>query len=117
MVSFFGPLGSFTHEAAMKRFGTRAHLNAGTTIDEVFEAVETGIADTGIVPIYNSTGGFVNDTLDELLRRDFVQSRCQIAEQLEMDIHLRLIGRGSPRRIRRIYTHPIPLKHSRGWVK
>jgi chorismate mutase/prephenate dehydratase len=117
MVSYFGPPGSFTHEAAMKRFGARACLDAGTTIGEVFEAIEAGVAEAGIVPIYNSTGGFVNDTLDELLRRDFVTSGCQIAEQLEMDIHLRLIGRGSPRRIRRIYTHPIPLKHSRGWVK
>lgn len=117
MVSYFGPPGSFTHEATLRRFGRHAAVDAGATIGEVFEAVESGRAERGVVPIYNSTGGFVNDTLDELLRADFARTGCQIAEQLEMDIHLRLMGRGSPRRIRCVYTHPIPLKHSRGWVK
>ncbi|MSR64269.1 MAG: ACT domain-containing protein [Verrucomicrobiae bacterium] len=117
MVSYLGPSGSFTQEAAIKRFGARARLEAGTTIGEVFESVEAGRAQSGVVPIYNSTGGFVNDTLDELLRVEFSRSGCQIAEQLEMDIHLCLMGRGTAGRIRRIYTHPIPLKHSRGWVK
>jgi chorismate mutase/prephenate dehydratase len=117
MVSYFGPPGSFTHEVALKRFGEKARLEAETTIGEVFAAVKSQRARTGLVPIYNSTGGFVSDTLDELLRADFVRSGCRIAEELKMDIELCLLGRGRPRPVRRVFTHPIPLKHSRGWVR
>src|ERR1043166_7836577 len=116
MIAYFGPPGSFTHEIALKRFGQHTRLECESTVGEVFEAVESGEATTGIVPVYNSTGGFVNDTLDQLLRTDFVHSGCRIAEELKMDIQLCLIGRGKPRSVRRIYTHPIPLKHSRSWV-
>jgi len=117
MLSYFGPPGSFTHEVALKRFGRHARLEAESTVGEVFEAVKSKRAQTGLVPIYNSTGGFVNDTLDELLRPDFVHSGCRIAEELKMDIQLCLLARGSAKRIRRICTHPIPLKHSRAWAR
>lgn len=117
MVSYFGPQGSFTHEVALQRFGTHARLEAGATIGEVFEAVKSGRARRGIVPIYNSTAGFVNDSVDELLRPDFVRSGCRINEQLKKEIHLCLMGRGSAKRVRRVYTHPVPLKHSRPWVE
>jgi chorismate mutase/prephenate dehydratase len=117
MICYFGPPGSFTHEVALKRFGTRARLEAAGTVGEVFAAVKVRRARAGLVPLYNSTGGFVNDTLDELLRPDFVRAGCRIGEEWKMDIRLCLMGRGSPRRIRRICTHPIPLLHSRAWAR
>lgn len=116
VISYFGPSGSFTHEIALQRFGPKARLEAGAAIGEVFDAVKRDRAERGIVPIYNSTAGFVNDTVDELLRADFVRSGCQINEQLKKDIHLCLMGRGSAKQVRRIYTHPVPLKHSRPWA-
>lgn len=117
MIAYFGPQGSFTHEVALQRFGERARLEAKASIGEVFEAVKTNRARMGIVPIYNSTAGFVNDSVDELLRPDFARSGCRIHEQLKKEIHLCLMGRGSPKRVQRVYTHPVPLKHSRPWVQ
>ena len=60
---------SVTVEGSLLRQVDR--MAGGASRSEVFETVAAGNAETGIVPIYNSTGGFVNDTLDELLRRDF----------------------------------------------
>src|ERR1051325_2326130 len=108
LISYFGPAGGFTHRAAFKRFGGQSHFIPGTSISEVFDEVKSDKAAVGVVPIYNTTGGFVNDTVDELLRTEFVRTKCQITEELEMDIRLCLMGRGHPRGVRRIYSHSYP---------
>ncbi len=65
-VAYLGPDATFTHEAALKQFGTAARLSAAESISGVFREVEKGEADYGVVPIENSLEGAVTYTLDML---------------------------------------------------
>ena len=62
-VGFLGPEGTFTQTAVFKHFGHSVRALPFHTIDEVFQEVESGAADFGVVPIENSTEGSVNNTL------------------------------------------------------
>ena len=69
-VGYLGPAGTFTHAAAMRGFGTSAHLIPLKNIADIFEEVERGRAEYGVVPVENSTEGPVNITLDRLIDSD-----------------------------------------------
>ena len=56
-VGFLGPEGTFTQTAVFKHFGHSVRALPFHTIDEVFQEVESGAADFGVVPIENSTEG------------------------------------------------------------
>ena len=67
IIGYFGPPGTFTEEAALTVDGEHIAFN---TITEVFQAVENGKVDCGVVPIENSIEGSVGLTLD-LLAHDY----------------------------------------------
>ena len=66
-ISYLGPIGSHTQEAADKKFGLNSRKIHSKTIKDVFLSVEQGESDFGIVPLENSIEGPVGETLDELL--------------------------------------------------
>jgi len=66
LISFLGPEGSFTHQAAESRFGAIAEYISLPSIKSVFESVETGRAKYGVVPIENNQEGMVKETMDYL---------------------------------------------------
>src|SRR5687768_16501262 len=63
-VAFLGPEGTFSQQAVLKHFGHSVRALPLPAISEVFEEVQAGHADFGVVPIENSTEGTVNHTLD-----------------------------------------------------
>ncbi|OQO04520.1 hypothetical protein B0A48_09442 [Cryoendolithus antarcticus] len=64
-ISFLGPVASYTHAAALQRFGHSDYvLRPVTTIEDIFAAVANSTADRGVVPFENSTNGIVPATLD-----------------------------------------------------
>ena len=63
--AFFGPVGTFS-EAALRAVVPDAPATAMTSVDATIEAVRTGAADVGCVPIENSVEGGVPATLDGL---------------------------------------------------
>ena len=66
-VAYLGPEATFTHEAALRSFGTSVELEPQTTVAEVFARVERGEVEHGVVPVENSMEGAVTHTLDELM--------------------------------------------------
>jgi chorismate mutase/prephenate dehydratase len=83
------------------------------TIDEVFQEVECGAADFGVVPIENSTEGSVNNTLDM-----FLTSPLKIAGEIELRIEQHLMGREKGLdKIERICAHEQSLAQCRGWIR
>lgn len=66
MISFLGPKGTFTHQAA-NIFGD--DLVPYCTIPAVMESVANGETDFGVVPIENSIEGPVGITLDSLAHK------------------------------------------------
>lgn len=70
LISFLGPEGSFTHQAAESRFGAVADYISLPSIKSIFDSVETGRAKYGIVPIENNQEGMVKETMDLLFERN-----------------------------------------------
>jgi chorismate mutase/prephenate dehydratase len=112
-VGYLGPEGTFTQTAVYKHFGHSVRGLPYSTIDEVFQEVESGVADFGVVPIENSTEGTVNHTLDM-----FLTSPLKIGGEIEMRIEQHLLGNteglGS---IQRICAHEQSLAQCRGWLR
>lgn len=66
-VAYQGEAGAYSEAGAVALFGDAVHLPL-TTIRKVFEAVEVGRADFGLVPIDNSQAGTINETYDCFLK-------------------------------------------------
>lgn len=111
-IAYFGPAGTYTHEAARLKFGASVEYDPQTSISEVFRAVTRGKADFGVVPIENSTEGAVTHTLDE-----FMDSDLKICAQLLLRIEHNLLSKGPKEEIRRIYSHPQSLGQCRQWLR
>jgi chorismate mutase/prephenate dehydratase len=110
-VAYLGPEFTFSHLAAIERFGQSAELVPVGTIAAVFEEVERGQAQFGVVPMENSTDGRVSDTLD-----CFSRSQARISGELPLRIHHCLLGVGERDEIRTVYSKPQPLSQCRNWL-
>jgi chorismate mutase/prephenate dehydratase len=112
-VGFLGPEGTFTQTAVYKQFGHSVRALPFHTIDEIFQEVESGVADFGVVPIENSSEGSVNNTLDM-----FLTSPLKIAGEIELRIEQHLLGRMTGLdNIERICAHEQSLGQCRGWLR
>jgi chorismate mutase/prephenate dehydratase len=109
--AYLGPEFTFSHLAAIERFGHSAQLVPVGTIAAVFEEVERGQAQYGVVPMENSTDGRVSDTLD-----CFSRSRVRICGEVPLRIHHCLLGTGSRDAVRTVYSKPQPLSQCRNWL-
>ena len=112
-IGFLGPEGTFTQTAVYKHFGHSVRALPYHTIDEVFQEVESGAADFGVVPIENSTEGSVNHTLDL-----FLTSPLKISGEIELKIEQHLMSRFKGlENIERICAHEQSLAQCRGWIR
>jgi chorismate mutase / prephenate dehydratase len=111
-VAFLGPPATFTHQAALQRFGRSARYQPARSIADVFDDVERGRAHHGVVPVENSTEGAVNITLDRL-----VDSEALIAGELYLDVAQHLLSRAPQLGdVKRVASHPQALAQCRGWL-
>ena len=112
-ISYLGPEGTFTQSAVYKHFGHSVRGLPFSSIDEVFQEVECGAADFGVVPIENSTEGTVNHTLDM-----FLTSPLKIGGEIELRIEQHLLGSmPSLEHVERICAHQQSLAQCRGWLR
>lgn len=110
-IAYLGPAYSFTHLAALERFGTSVSLVPVNSIAAVFEEVNRGHADYGIAPIENSTDGRVVDTLDM-----FTRLPLKICGEVQLAIHHNLLARCQRSEITEIYSKPQALSQCREWL-
>ena len=112
-VGYLGPEGTFTQTAVYKHFGHSVRGLPFSTIDEVFQEVESGAADFGVVPIENSTEGTINHTLDM-----FITSPLKVGGEIELRIEQHLLGNlGGLGDVERICAHEQSLAQCRGWLR
>ena len=112
-IGFLGPEGTFTQTAVFKHFGHSVRALPFHTIDEIFQEVESGAADFGVVPIENSTEGSVNNTLDM-----FLTSPLKIGGEIELRIEQHLLGNEKGLdKIERICAHEQSLAQCRSWLR
>jgi chorismate mutase/prephenate dehydratase len=111
-VAFLGPEGTFTQQAVLRHFGHSVRALALPTVDEVFQEVEAGNADFGVVAIENSSEGTITNTLDR-----FLTSPLRICGEVELRIHHCLIGKmDALERVVRVCSHGQALAQCRGWL-
>lgn len=112
-VGYLGPEGTFSQQAAQKHFGHSAHGMPLASIEEVFEEVEAGNADFGVVPVENSTQGTIQSTLDM-----FLTSGLKICGEVELRVHQHLLSRsGRIEDVERIYSHPQSFAQTKAWLR
>ncbi|MDY5583699.1 MAG: prephenate dehydratase [Candidatus Merdousia sp.] len=112
MVAYLGPKATFTHQAAVKNFGSSVDYRPMPSIPDVFASVESGDADYGVIPIENSTEGAVFHSMDML--RD---SSLYIVGQVYMPIEHCLISRGTLETIRKVCSKDQAIGQCREWLR
>src|SRR5947207_333729 len=111
-IGYLGPEATFTHQAAILRFGSSLRYFPHKTITDVFNEVGKNRADYGVVPIENTTEGFVTHTLDM-----FVDSDLKIVSQIVLPIQHCLLSRCRRVQIKKLFAHPQALAQCRAWVQ
>ena len=103
VVAFQGEHGAYSEEAATTHFGAKTEKLPCLTLRQVFEAVEDGRAQYGIVPAENSLEGSVNDTYDLLL-----QSALKISGEVKIRINHCLLALHDTKLedLKAVYSHP-----------
>lgn len=110
-IGFLGPAGTFSHAAAVRKFGSSVDYVPLTEIISVFEEVVRGHIDYGLVPVENSIGGGIVDTLDA-----FLQSSARICAEVLTSVHHNLLAREPWEKITKIYSKPEVFSQCRNWL-
>lgn len=112
IVGFLGPEATFSHEAAIKRFGAANTFTQGANIVEVLHMVERGVCDFAVVPVENSLQGVVSTTLDY-----FIDSPLKICAEVYLNVEHHLLSREkSLDTVKAIYSHPQALYQCQNWM-
>jgi chorismate mutase / prephenate dehydratase len=84
-VAYQGVEGSYSHLAAQRRYAGRpsgAALTGYASFAAAAQAVETGVADLGLLPIENTTAGSINETYD-ILSNGKLHIRGEVVSMIE----------------------------------
>jgi chorismate mutase/prephenate dehydratase len=110
-VAYLGPPGTFTHMAAVSKFGSSLDYVPIKDIEGVFLEVLDDRADYGVVPIENSIEGGITDTLDVFLDYD-----VKICSEIIMPIRQNLLANCRKEEIKRVYSKPQAFAQCRRWL-
>jgi chorismate mutase/prephenate dehydratase len=110
-IGYLGPEGTFSHMAAQRKFGSSVEYRPLADIRAVFDEVSGGHCDVGIVPIENSSGGGVVDTLD-----CFVNTQLYICGEVILEVHHNLLANCRPKQIKAVASKPEIFAQCRDWL-
>jgi len=111
-IAYLGPEATFTHQAALKKFGESIDYHAIPAIPDVFHIVAKGDADYGVIPIENSTEGAVSHSMDM-----FFESDLKICAQVYLSITQNLISLSPVEKIERVFSKDQAIAQSRNWLR
>ncbi len=112
-IGYLGPQGSFSHQAATKHFGSSVSFEDMHEIAGVFTEVVREHCHYGIVPIENSTGGGVVETLDAFREHG---EKLSIYSEVLISVHHSLLANCEPREVKRIHSKPEVFSQCRRWL-
>jgi len=114
LIAIQGERGSYSDAAAREHFGPAAEVLPCETFDLAFEAVESGRADAGLVPIENSVAGSIHRCYDLLL-----QHALSIVGERLLRVRHCLIGHPgvTVADIRQVISHPQALAQCGRFLK
>lgn len=112
-IAYLGPEYSYSHLAAIQRFGEASVYNRTATIAAVFEEVVRKHADFGVVPLENSTDGRVVDTLEMFMR---FPDQVKICSEIRLRVRHHLLANCAQSEVRRVYSKEQALSQCRNWL-
>jgi chorismate mutase/prephenate dehydratase len=110
-IAYLGPGGSFSHTAALLKFGKSVEYEPLADIHSIFDEICKGHCDLGIVPVENSIGGGVIETLDALIDTD-----VRICAEVLMTIHHNLLANCTLEEVEKVYSKPEVFAQCRNWL-
>jgi chorismate mutase/prephenate dehydratase len=111
-VAFLGPEYSYSHIAALERFGESVEYMRVGTISAVFEELNRKHIDLGVVPLENTTDGRIADTLDCFIRNPEIR----ICAEIRIKVHHHLLANCEQTEIRRVYSKAQAISQCRNWL-
>ena len=112
-IGYLGPAGTFTHQAALRRFGDSVLYLPLDTIQDVFNAVNDKKVNYGVVPLENSTVGGISSTLD-----CFIKMPLRIRSETYLPVEQCFMSSSpSLQTIQRVYSHPEALAQCQQFIK
>ena len=119
VVGFFGPVGTFTHQALLQLPSAVSGLDRGAalayaTVGLALQGVRDGDVPAALVPIENSVEGGVSATLDNLASGD----PLMIIREVVLPVQFTLFGRAGAALtdVRHVLTHPHAAAQCRDWL-
>jgi len=110
-IGFLGPEGSFSHAASVTKFGSSVEYVPLSAIPAVFDEVVRGHVDYGLVPVENSIGGGIVDTLDA-----FLTSSAKICAEVLLNVHHNLLAKEPWERITKVCSKAQVFSQCRDWL-
>jgi chorismate mutase / prephenate dehydratase len=112
-IAYLGPEYSYSHLAAIQRFGEASVYNRTANIAAVFEEVIRKHADFGVVPLNNTTDGRIVDTLDMFIR---YPGQVKICSEILLRVKHHLLANCAQSEVRRVYSKAQALSQCRNWL-
>ncbi|MEM9372977.1 MAG: prephenate dehydratase [Planctomycetota bacterium] len=112
-IGYLGPPGSYSHQASVKQFGSSVEYEDLHQIAGVFTEVRRGHVNYGLVPIENSIGGGITETLDAFREH---AGKVWVYAEVQINVHHALLSDCSPKNVRRVYSKPEALAQCRNWL-
>ncbi len=112
-IGYLGPQGSNSHVAAVRQFGTSVEYEDLREIAGVFTEVRRGHVNYGLVPIENTTGGGIAETLGAFLDN---ARHLNVYAEVQIAIHHALLSNCKPSEIKRIHSKPEVFSQCRTWL-
>jgi len=110
-IAYLGPEGSFSHTAAMMKFGQSVEYEPQSAIAGVFEEIAREHCDFGIVPVDNTIAGGIVETLDSL-----TITSVHICAEVLVAIHHNLLANCELDKIKTIYSKPEVFSQCNLWL-
>ncbi len=112
-IGFLGPKGSYSHLAAVRHFGSSVDFEDLHAIEGVFTEVARGHVDYGLVPIENSIGGGIAETLEAF---QLFHDKLSVYAEVQIEVHHSLLAYCKPAEVQRIYSKPEVFAQCRTWL-
>ncbi|MFE8600037.1 chorismate mutase [Archangium violaceum] len=112
-IGYLGPPGSNSHAAAVKQFGSSVDYEDLREISGVFTEVRRGHVNYGLVPIENSLGGGIVETLDAFKAN---AQHISVYGEVQIAVHHALLANCQPSQVRRIHSKPEIFQQCRNWL-
>lgn len=102
-VAYQGIPGSFSYQAARLYFGNSIEFVSKSSFDDVFEFLDRGDVDWGILPVENSSVGMISRVFDLLY-----QYNLNIRGELYLEVQHNILGLPGAqlKDIEEVYSHP-----------